>query len=75
MESFAEVRSEMRELHAVARAKSEKLWARLDPEFAKKVAQQVVRRIISVIRNSCHGGMLVYLPPEMGPDLSAKTAT
>jgi hypothetical protein len=71
-ESFASVRSEMRGLHAVARAESEKPWATLDPEFGKIVAQQVVRRIISVIRNSCHGGMLVYLPPEMGPDLVAE---
>jgi DisA bacterial checkpoint controller nucleotide-binding len=68
-ESFASVRSEMRELHAAARARSKKPWARLDPEFARMVAQQVVRRIISVIRNSRHGGMLVYLPPEMGPEL------
>jgi hypothetical protein len=32
----------------------------------------VVRRIISVIRNSSHGGMLLYLPPEMCPDLVAE---
>ena len=31
----------------------------------------MVRRIISVIRNSRHGGMLVYLPPEMGPELES----
>ena len=74
-ESFASVRSEIRELHAAARARSKKPWARLDPEFARMVAQQVVRRIISVIRNSRHGGMLVYLPPEMGPELRAQTAT
>ena len=48
MESFADVRSEMRELHAAARARSGKLWAVLDPEFARKVGRQVVRRIISV---------------------------
>ena len=71
-ESFASVRSEMRALHAVARAQSEKPWATLDPEFGKIVAQQAVRRIISVISNSCHGGMLVYLPPEMSSDLVAE---
>ena len=68
-ESFASIRSEMRALHAAARAESEKPWATLDPEFGKIVAQQVVRRIISVISNSCHGGMLVYLPPDLSPDL------
>ncbi len=70
-ESFASVRSEMRELHAAARSKAKKPWARLDPQFGRIVAQQVVRRIISVIRNSRHGGMLVYLPPELAPDLAA----
>lgn len=63
-ESFAEVRSEMQELHGMARAESGKPWALLDPEFGRYVAQQVVRRIISVIRNSRHGGTLVYLPLE-----------
>jgi Probable sensor domain DACNV/DisA bacterial checkpoint controller nucleotide-binding len=68
-ESFASVRSDMRAQHSLARAKSEKPWATLDPEFGKIIAQQAVRRIISVISNSCHGGMLVYLPPELSPDL------
>jgi hypothetical protein len=69
MESFADVRSEMRELHAAARARSGKPWAVLDPEFARKVGRQVVRRIISVIRNFHHGGTLVYLPPEMSREI------
>jgi DisA bacterial checkpoint controller nucleotide-binding len=69
MESFADVRSEMRELHAAARERSGKLWAVLDPEFARKVGRQVVRRIISVIRNFHHGGTLVYLPPEMSREI------
>ena len=63
-ESFAEVRSEMQELHGKALTASLKSWAQLDPEFGRYVAQQVVRRIISVIRNSRHGGTLVYLPLE-----------
>ena len=69
MESFADVRSEMRELHGLARARSGKPWADLDPEFARKVGRQVVRRIISVIRNYHHGGTLVYLPPEMSREI------
>jgi hypothetical protein len=68
-ESLASVRSEMQALHAVAKAESEKPWATLDPEFGKIVAQQVMRRIISVIRSSRHGGMLIYLPAEMIPKL------
>jgi hypothetical protein len=69
LESFAEVRSEMQELHAEARARSGKPWALLDPEFGRNVARQVVRRIISLIRNSRHGGTLVYLPPAMDREI------
>jgi hypothetical protein len=69
MESFSEVRSEMQELHREARARSGKPWALLDPEFGRNVAQQVVRRIISLIRNSRHGGTLVYLPPAMSREI------
>lgn len=64
-ESFATVRAEMRELHEAARALAGKPWAILHPDFGKILAQQVVRRIISLVRNSRHGGILVYLPPEI----------
>lgn len=70
-ESFASVRSEMEELIENARAQSKKTWANLDPNLGKTVSQQVVQRIIDLIRNSHHGGMLVYLPTEIGRDSSA----
>jgi len=68
-DSLARVRSETWELHQAARAQAELPWASLDPEFGKNVGQQVMRRIISVIRNSHHGGMLVYIPPEMTEEI------
>ncbi|MCM2357669.1 MAG: DNA integrity scanning protein DisA nucleotide-binding domain protein [Geobacteraceae bacterium] len=71
-ESFAAVRAEIWELHQAARARACKPWASLDPEFAKTLGQQVVRRIISVIRNAHHGGTLVYLPPEMSQEILAE---
>jgi Probable sensor domain DACNV len=64
-ESFASVRSEAQELHIQARANADRQWASLDPDFGRTVARQVLRRIISVIRTSHHGGTLVYLPPEL----------
>ena len=76
-ESFASVR--FRNEGAACRGygpKPKKPWARLDPQFGRIVSQKVVRRIISVIRNSRHGGMLVYLPPELGsPPGRRETAT
>ncbi len=71
-ESFADVRAEMRELFLAARAQAGETWANLDPDFPKNVAQQVVRRIISVIRNSRHGGTLVYLPLETSEEVLAE---
>lgn len=70
-ESFASVRSEIEDMHKAASARAKKPWANLDPKFGSILSQQVVRRIISLISNSHHGGMLVYLPTEMSRDISA----
>ena len=70
-ESFAPMRSEIWEMHEAARSRAEKPWATLDPKFGRFIGQQVARRIVSLIRDSRHGGMLVYLPTEMGRDISA----
>jgi hypothetical protein len=70
-ESFATVRAEIDQMHEATRARSEKPWARLDPKFGRTLSHQVVLRIVSLIRNSHHGGMLVYLPVEMSRDSSA----
>ena len=63
--SFASVRSRLWELHAAARDAARKPWADLDPGIVKTIAQQVVRRIISSVRNSGHGGTILMVPPEM----------
>lgn len=68
-DSLAAVHSETWALHQAARENSGKPWADLDPEFGKYVGQQAIRRIISVIRNSHHGGLLVYLPQEMTEEI------
>ncbi len=73
MESFADVRFEIMELHEAAKNESDRPWAQLEPEFGKIISQQVVRRIISVIRNSHHGGTLVYLPPEMNDEILSES--
>ncbi len=68
-ESFADVRNELTEIHQLARARAGRPWADLEPGFVKTLAQQVVKRIITTIRNSRHGGMLVYLPPDQAESL------
>jgi len=68
--SFTSVRSKLLDLHAVCRARSNKPWAALDPNIVKTIAQQVVRRIISSVRNSGHGGTILIIPPEMESQVS-----
>jgi len=70
-ESFASVHSEIEAIHEAARAASKKPWAKIDPAFGRILGPQVARRIVSLIRNSHHGGMLIYLPDEMTRDISA----
>jgi hypothetical protein len=68
--SFASVRSKLLDLHSACRAQSNRSWAALDPSVVKTIAQQVVRRIISSVRNSGHGGTILIIPPEMESQVS-----
>lgn len=63
-ESFAAMRAELWALHAAAQARAEKPWAPLDAQFVRIVAQNMVRRMLSLVRNAHHGGTLIYLPPD-----------
>ena len=68
-DSLAVVHTETWALHQAARDRAQRPWADLDPDFGRNVGQQAIRRIISVIRNTHHGGLLVYLPPEMTQEI------
>ena len=63
-ESFAAARAELWALHTAAQARAEKPWAPLDAQFVRIVAQNMVRRMLSLVRNAHHGGTLIYLPAE-----------
>ena len=72
--SFVKIRHKMRALHAMARTQSKKPWAFLDHDFSKNLEQQTVRRIVGMIRNSRHGGLLIYLPTNSGHDFDAENS-
>jgi hypothetical protein len=61
---FTSTRHELWALHMAAYDRAGKTWARLDPDIVRLIAQQVDRRVISTVRNSRHGGTLVYIPGE-----------
>ncbi|MDR3554037.1 MAG: diadenylate cyclase [Syntrophobacteraceae bacterium] len=63
--NFAPVRSRLWAMHLEARQAAQKPWANLDPSIVRTIAQQVVRRIISSVRNSGHGGTILVVPPEI----------
>ncbi len=63
-ESFEANREELFTLHRAARAKADKPWASLHQNFPGMIIQRMARQVISTIRNSHHGGTLIFLPPE-----------
>jgi len=76
-ERFAQTRAELEELHGQARkrayeaSKGERaVWAPLDPDLTRHLGQHAVRRIISVVRDSRHGGTLLFVPSELTDDFS-----
>ena len=71
---FAPVRAELVELHEDARrraAAAGEPWAPLDPDLSRKVAQQMVRRLVSTVRGTRHGGTIVIVPPSRAEEILA----
>ena len=62
--AFDDARAELYALHREARESARTPWAELDPNVTRILAQHSVRRIIGVMRNSHHGGTILFLPPE-----------
>lgn len=68
-ESFADARNDFIETHQNSRTRATRPWANLEANFIRTLAKQVVKRIINTIRNSRHGGTIVYLPPDQAAEL------
>ncbi len=73
-ELFAPVRAELVELHEEARreaAAAGEPWAPLDPDLARKVAQQMAKRLVFTMRGARHGGTIVIVPPFRAEEILA----
>lgn len=66
---FAPIRDELLEIHLQDRKEADKKWANLDLDVTRRIAQHMIRRIISTARNFGHGGTLVIVPPQYAPDI------
>jgi hypothetical protein len=71
-DSFAPVREELAEIHAGLRDQARKkgqVWARLDNDITRVIGQHTIKRIISAVRDSHHGGTIVIVPPDLADDI------
>jgi DisA bacterial checkpoint controller nucleotide-binding len=71
-DAFATVREELAEIHAGLRDQARKkgqVWARLDNDLTRVIGQHTVKRIISAVRDSHHGGTVVIVPPGLADDI------
>jgi hypothetical protein len=62
--TFTEWRDELLALHGEARDRAATPWADLDPDVTRLIVQHSVRSVIGLMRNSHHGGTILFLPPE-----------
>jgi hypothetical protein len=62
--TFAEWRDELLALHGEARDRAATAWAELDPDVTRLIVQHSVRSVIGLMRNSHHGGTILFLPPK-----------
>ena len=62
--TFAEWRDELLALHGEARDRATTPWAELDPDLTRLIVQHSVRTVIGLMRNSHHGGTILFLPTE-----------
>jgi len=71
-DSFAPVRGEIAEIHAGLRDQARKkgeVWARLDNDIIRVIGQHTIKRIISAVRGSHHGGTVLIVPPYLADDI------
>jgi hypothetical protein len=70
--SFAPVREELAQIHAGLRDQARKkgeVWARLDNDITRVIGQHTIKRILSAVRDSHHGGTVVIVPPDLADDI------
>jgi hypothetical protein len=68
---FIEARTEIAREHAAARAAADRPWPDLDPSLVRRVSQQMIKRVISTIRDARHGGALIFVPTACSADVLA----
>src|SRR5215207_6912856 len=65
---FSGLLEELEERHEVARNRARELsgerWAPLEPTLPLRIAERMMKRVISVLREARHGGTVIFVPSE-----------
>lgn len=69
-ESFGTVIEELLTIHTAARQQALTPWAPLAGNLGAILMQRLARQVVSAVRNTHHGGMLLILPPELTADFT-----
>ncbi|MCW2959759.1 MAG: hypothetical protein JWM90_146 [Thermoleophilia bacterium] len=73
-ESFQPLQDELNRLHTLAREQAEaagERWALPAPDLARIIGEQMMKRIISLIRRDRHGGTLIFMPDDASSALES----
>lgn len=68
-ERHADAYTEIWNHHQAARSRAKRPWAVLERDFPYIIAQQVFKRIISIVCNSHHGGTIISLSPARASEV------
>jgi hypothetical protein len=67
-DQFSRFLEELTERHELARNRARELsgerWAPLEPTLVLRIAERMMKRVISVLRDARHGGTVIFVPQE-----------
>src|SRR5918996_6315173 len=65
---FSGALEELVERHEAARNRARELsserWAQLEPTLPRRIAERMMKRVVSVLRDARHGGTVIFVPTE-----------
>jgi hypothetical protein len=66
-EQFLQFRNVVAQRHEASRKRAERAaetWAPLEPTLSRRIAERMLKRVLSLLRDARHGGTIVFLPVE-----------
>jgi hypothetical protein len=71
---FTDVQERVMGRHEVARQRARETtgerWAQLDTTLPRRIGERMLKRVISVLRDARHGGMIIFVPEKNAADLA-----